>query len=592
MKKIYSLLAVMAIAGTAFAQEINKAPYTGDKEADLSARQNIGTPASNRAVLWSEDFGAGIPATWSNVTIQGPVDWKYTTVGHTGAYPTAALMSTTANNGWIIVDSDGDNFNGGGAEESELTTDVIDLSGAGATDFRISFQQMFRRWQSDSCLLQVSTDGFATFQEWQVNAGVDQSGTPNPDFQTFNITTAISGNLANVQIRFRWIGQWDYGWQVDDIVIEDIPPHDLRAKNPHINNFIEYFMSPGIQVQPYDFSCDVQNLGLGTENNVRLDVDVNDGTSSVFTGSSASVNQVPMATDSLSVPGYVPNACADYTVTFTAAMDSVDSNPVDNVVTMNFSVTDTVWARDDGINGGGLSNGQTSYEYGCEYDVVADDVATSISIGLDTRTVVGALVYGVIYSVDAQGNFVYETQTSDYTITAGDLGGWITIPVSGGFNLTNGEPYIVLAGSYGGTDSLVIMRGGNSAPDQTCFLLDGTDNTWYFTNRTPAVRLNTQGGCPVGIAEDMENGIVLSQNMPNPFSGVTNILYSLETASNVTFEVIDVTGKVVMTSYEGNKAAGQEFTFQLDGSALQSGVYFYSLITDNGRVTRQMVINR
>ena len=50
------------------------------------------------------------------------------------------------------------------------------------------------------------------------------------------------------------------------------------------------------QVAPYEFSADVTNLGLSTENNVRLDVDVSDG-ASVFSGSSPTVNQVVNATD-------------------------------------------------------------------------------------------------------------------------------------------------------------------------------------------------------------------------------------------------------------------------------------------------------
>ncbi|MDG1333027.1 MAG: T9SS type A sorting domain-containing protein [Crocinitomicaceae bacterium] len=173
-------------------------------------------------VLWSEDFAAGIPATWSNVTVSGPVDWKYTTVGHTGPYPTDPINSESAANGWLIVDSDGDNFSGGGAEDAQLTTDVIDLTGA--TTAVLTFNQMMREWQSDVCIVRVTTDGGSNWTDWILNDGIGQAGTSNPDVFGIDITAAIAGNPANVQIMFWWQASWDYGWQIDDIKILGCQP--------------------------------------------------------------------------------------------------------------------------------------------------------------------------------------------------------------------------------------------------------------------------------------------------------------------------------------------------------------------------------
>ena len=173
-------------------------------------------------VLWSEDFSNGIPPTWSNITVTGPVDWKHTTVGHLGAYPTEPINSQSAANGWIIVDSDGDNFSGGGSEDAMLTTDIIDLTGA--TTAILTFNQMFREWQSDVCTVRLTTNGGASWTDWEINNGVGQVGTPNPDIVIIDITAAIAANPANVQIMFRWQAAWDYGWQIDDVKILGCQP--------------------------------------------------------------------------------------------------------------------------------------------------------------------------------------------------------------------------------------------------------------------------------------------------------------------------------------------------------------------------------
>jgi hypothetical protein len=85
------------------------------------------------------------------------------------------------------------------------------------------------------------------------------------------------------------------------------------------------------------------------------------------------------------------------------------------------------------------------------------------------------------------------------------------------------------------------------------------------------------------------DGIKLSQNQPNPATTSTLIQYDVRNNSNVSLEVYDATGKLVLTMDEGEQPAGRH-NILIDAGKLQSGSYFYSLKADNHRLTKKMVI--
>jgi len=68
----------------------------------------------------------------------------------------------------------------------------------------------------------------------------------------------------------------------------------------------------------------------------------------------------------------------------------------------------------------------------------------------------------------------------------------------------------------------------------------------------------------------------LLQNYPNPFNPVTQILYRLQSGSEVTLKVYDVFGRVITTLENGFRASGLHHV-EFDGSRLTSGVYFATL---------------
>lgn len=81
----------------------------------------------------------------------------------------------------------------------------------------------------------------------------------------------------------------------------------------------------------------------------------------------------------------------------------------------------------------------------------------------------------------------------------------------------------------------------------------------------------------------------LSQNYPNPFNPVTKIDFTLPVNSNVKIIVYDITGKVINTLVNESKTAGFH-TVVFNASNLSSGVYFYSMTTENFKDIKKLTV--
>jgi len=79
----------------------------------------------------------------------------------------------------------------------------------------------------------------------------------------------------------------------------------------------------------------------------------------------------------------------------------------------------------------------------------------------------------------------------------------------------------------------------------------------------------------------------LAQNYPNPFNATTNISFNLAEAGNVSLNVYDITGRLVVTLVDGQMDAG-EHVVVWDASNVSSGVYFYKLATADFSATKSM----
>ncbi len=81
---------------------------------------------------------------------------------------------------------------------------------------------------------------------------------------------------------------------------------------------------------------------------------------------------------------------------------------------------------------------------------------------------------------------------------------------------------------------------------------------------------------------------VLDQNYPNPFNPTTTINYSIPEVGNVEIKVYDVLGNEAATLVNEEKAPGN-YTAILNASSFASGVYIYTLRTNNFVQTKKML---
>lgn len=96
------------------------------------------------------------------------------------------------------------------------------------------------------------------------------------------------------------------------------------------------------------------------------------------------------------------------------------------------------------------------------------------------------------------------------------------------------------------------------------------------------------------IGSEIPSSYSLSQNYPNPFNPSTKILFAIprwrgEGGWKTILQVYDVMGREVQTLVNERLQPGTyESTF--DGSALNSGLYFYKMMTDGFTETKKMIL--
>jgi hypothetical protein len=83
----------------------------------------------------------------------------------------------------------------------------------------------------------------------------------------------------------------------------------------------------------------------------------------------------------------------------------------------------------------------------------------------------------------------------------------------------------------------------------------------------------------------------LGQNFPNPFSGTTTFKYQVIETGNVSFHVMDITGREVKVINEGVKTTGN-YTLQLKSENLIDGIYFVQMKAGNRTSTRKIIVRQ
>lgn len=78
---------------------------------------------------------------------------------------------------------------------------------------------------------------------------------------------------------------------------------------------------------------------------------------------------------------------------------------------------------------------------------------------------------------------------------------------------------------------------------------------------------------------------------PNPTSEITNISFDLIKPQNVTMEIRDVAGKLMIVEDYGKLSQGKQ-NLNLNVNSLSNGIYFVTMNIDNKKVSKKLSVNR
>lgn len=159
-----------------------------------------------------------------------------------------------------------------------------------------------------------------------------------------------------------------------------------------------------------------------------------------------------------------------------------------------------------------------------------------------------------------------ETNNSGFDIERNSNGQWLKIGNVSGNGTTD------LSNDYSYTDRNLISGIYNYRLKQ----IDFNGNYEYY---------NLSNEVNIGIPEKFE----LSQNYPNPFNPSTQINFNLPVDGNVSLKLFDMSGKEISTLVNEVKTAGY-YSVSFNAGNLPSGVYFYSIVSNNFSAVKKMML--
>lgn len=345
-----------------------------------------------------------------------------------------------------------------------------------------------------------------------------------------------------------------------------------------------YTIVPVPQISSFSFPTEVDNLGANQINALSLQVEVSQGASVLYTGT-ATTSNIPSGGNVLLAPStnWTPAGLGTYDVFSSVNITSAtDLNPSNDTSSFEIIVSDSVFARDNGVASGSLGiGGGTTGTLGQYFNLVTADRITSASfvlngplLGDSTRVVVYNTVGGL------PGTIIGNSPA--YIFTAADTNGVVlTLPVSsttgGALNVSPGTYFLGLEEN---AENLTLATTEfNWRPNVTAVNFPGIATPWspneaFNFTRIYLLRMNLGPGTS-GLAENAISSSI--SIMPNPATSMVTV----DAASKIAaIRVMDINGRLQMEV----KADGTEYTntFSVDG--LAKGVYMVQVENTDGQV--------
>jgi hypothetical protein len=622
MKNLYLIASMLLVGSFAFGQRtsgLKGFEQRGYKLSQQDGRIDSQIDASlntdrEEIEIWMETFegavnGDGIITTdMGEWTLTGPHAnvWTHSVLPSDGCWSAGNELPdfVTVANGFAMFDAD--NFNcvdpdatpdpifNQDALDGSLVSPVLDFTDYDAVILEFSHAY---RWCCTSLetYVEYSIDGGTNWTSIALEVGTANIGVE--ETVTVNLSCDLGGQ-SNVLVRWTWNSASHYYWYVDDVRFYAPEPNDLKLESFSYSQWenataedyqdLKYTMYHESQVRPLNLQGKVTNNGSEAQTNVVLTVDVTGPAGNTMV-SSDPITVLPCETVTIDIPWTPEGDLGEYELNFIVTQDEEDVDISDNEGSTMLWVDDVNFARDNRSAGGGFTNFDNDYKIGNMFEMSQDAMIYGISFGLRNTSITGTTFNGELLNVDLD----YVTETTLGAITSGNTNAVgqeniYTLALESPYEAIQGEAVCPVINHFGGADDVIIALSGTS-PDQTSFLYEGSEVTWYYVTSTPMVRLAMADLTSIADVEAV-NGITLSQNMPNPARDYTILVFNLENVNaNVSLEIHDMSGRLVQSENFGKRSAGN-YTEVINTEALNAGIYLYSLVSGNDRVTKRMSI--
>jgi hypothetical protein len=601
MKKIY-LLTALAFASLGVSAQKQKSAAK-EMNVEVIHQPTVKPITQQKVTVWSNDFSTASQWAFSNAT-QDNQDWVISTsTSTTLGYSTGAWVdpnnTVTNENGYALFDSDLVGASGGNQDAFITFTGSIDCSMY--PNVVLEFNQRVRMWQTTETIFEVSNDNGATWIPFSVNLDKATSTLYQENSQV-NISSAAGGQ-ANVKIRMRYIGSWDYAWLVDDLKIVEQPAYDLRSLAPFVagtNNLgLEYGKTPVAHLDAsYDIGGSAFNFGSATNTNTVANVNFGSGLSYNYSIGSILTNDTiaygATETPNLSVGVY--NGAYTVSSTEEATGSALFAN---NVYNRNFEVTNNVYALDGiGVNptsaqttttlGSNSFNTPTGTIFANMYHLRGgntNNVVVSLEIGIANTTNAGTTIQVAMIDTatffadgyqslsDVNGNVA---ESDFYTVTAADVSaGKITVFFPQPVVLADDAYYAAVLTEVNAATNIRILNDETVLQPSYASMIHLIGDATYSNGNAFAIRMN------MGVLGLDESANANLSVYPNPSSEVVTIESNITEGS---IQIIDLTGKVVANQTVNGTATAFNTT------ALTNGMYTVILTNGSTVETRKFIV--
>lgn len=458
--------------------------------------------------------------------------------------------------------------------------------------------------------------------------------------------TSGANATANTKIKFIFVGDdadingqknTHYFWLLDDVKLFQKPNYDVAIEKLWLADIVQGFEHtefPTSMAGTLTVQAKIKKIGATTPTTTKIKVDIYDASNMMVAGATATggtlANSLASEFDTITFAtgiNLAPLAIGTYTARATLVITGgTDENTDNDTIRRTFKISDFYLGQRNFNQGNYIgSAGQDSGD-----DVGSTKVSKAMTYGnvmyipnninLDGLEVTLGTTANYPNTVDQElivKIFEYDPTASDFQAAHVSLGQtnerYFTltstmVPANnslkssvlnfhqptqgnaGAIALTGGKFYIVALYNYGGDQHL--GYGYNKGDDDFSSHIFGDfgstpGDRWFVNGDQVLTRMVFNPS--LGIEES--NEFVAASNLfPNPTNNSSNLTINLKNNSNVSIEVVDITGKVVYTADKGELNAGNH-AFEINSTSFNGGVYYVNINTNGVITTKKLIKN-